>query len=121
VGFQGTFGGGQNRFFWMPGVAVNQRSDVVLVFQQSSPGLFLGTAYTGKRGSASRLEPFRVLRPGACNISDLDDGNRNRTGDYTGAHTDPVDNLTFWIAGEFSTLFQGRCEWNTAIARVRYN
>lgn len=120
TGFEGSFGGGANRFFWMPAIAVNQSNDIVVAFQQSSPGLFLGTAYTGKRAAASRFEPFRVARPGQCNLSDVDDSGRNRTGDYTGAQADPVD-TSFWIAGEFPSAFSGRCEWNTVIARVKYN
>jgi hypothetical protein len=120
VGFEGSFGGGVNRFFWMPSVAVNQNNDIVVAFQQSSPGIFLGTAFSGKRANLNRFEPFRVARPGGCNLSDVDGGGRNRTGDYTGAHTDP-DNVSFWIGGEFSSVQNSRCEWNTVVARVRYN
>jgi hypothetical protein len=119
TGFEASIGGGANRFFWMPGIAVNQSNDVVITFQQSSPGLFLGTAYTGKRNNASKFEPFRVAKAGQCNLKDVDDSGRNRTGDYTGAQADPVDS-SFWIAGEYPSLFGGRCEWNTVIARVKY-
>jgi hypothetical protein len=120
TGFEASIGGGANRFFWMPGIAVNQSNDVVITFQRSSPGLFLGTAYTGKRNNASKFEPFRVAKAGQCNLKDVDDSGRNRTGDYTGAQADPVDS-SFWIAGEYPSLFNGRCEWNTVIARVKYN
>ena len=120
IGFEGSFGAGINRFFWMPSVAVNQNNDVVVVFQQSNPGIFLGTAFTGKRANQNRFDPFRVARPGGCNLSDVDDGGRNRTGDYTGAHTDP-DNVSFWIGGEFPSIQNNRCEWNTVVARVKYN
>ncbi|HSE40172.1 MAG TPA: hypothetical protein VLH08_05355 [Acidobacteriota bacterium] len=120
IGFDGAFGGGANRFFWMPSIAVNQNNDLVMAFQQSSPGIFLGTAFTGKRSNLNRFEPFRVARPGGCNLSDVDEGGRNRTGDYTGAHTDS-DDISFWIGGEFPSIQNNRCEWNTVIARVRYN
>jgi hypothetical protein len=120
MGFEASFGGGANKFFWMPSVAVNQNNDVVVAFQQSSPGMFLGTAFTGKRSNANRFEPFRIARPGGCNLSDVDGGGRNRTGDYTGAQTDP-DNVSFWIGGEFPSTQNNRCEWNTVIAQVKYN
>jgi hypothetical protein len=119
AGFEASIGGGANRFFWMPAVAVNQSNDVVITFQQSSPGLFLGTAYTGKRRNASRFEPFRVAKAGECNLKDIDDSDRNRTGDYTGAQADPID-TSFWIAGEYPSTFGARCEWATVIARVKY-
>jgi hypothetical protein len=120
TGFEASIGGGANRFFWMPAIAVNQFNDVVIAFQQSSPGLFLGTAYTGKRNNASKFQPFRVAKAGQCNLIDVDDSGRNRTGDYTGAQADPVDS-SFWIAGEFPANLNGRCEWSTVIARVKYN
>jgi hypothetical protein len=120
TGFEASIGGGVNRFFWMPAIAVNQANDIVLNFQQSSPSLFLATAYTGKRHNAAQFEPFRVAKAGQCNLKDVDDSGRNRTGDYTGAQADPIDG-SFWIAGEYPSVFGSRCEWNTVIARVRYN
>ena len=119
VTFEGDFGGGANKFFWMPSVVVNSFGDLAVVFQQSSPSVFLGTAYTGKKATATNLEPFKMLQAGKCNII-MDDGARNRTGDYAGAALDPADDRTFWLSAEFSVMSSGSCIWNTRIGKASY-
>ena len=44
-------------------------------------------------------------------------------GDYVGIQTDPLDNLSFWITGEYvgtvSPLID--CNWKTRVGKVKYN
>lgn len=119
ITFEGDFGGGANKFFWMPAVVVNGSGDLAVVFQQSSPSLFVGTAYTGKKSAATTMEPFKILQNGKCNLIQSD-GSRNRTGDYAGAALDPADNRSFWLSAEYSTNMSGACVWSTRIGKASY-
>ncbi len=120
IDFQETVGR-RNEFFWWPGIAVNKLGDIVVVFQRSSRRLFLGTAYNGKKAQATKMDAVVSLAKGKCKLQDID-GSRNRTGDYVGAQTDPLDDLSFWIAGEFSKRVKGLkgCNWATQIATAKY-
>ncbi len=66
------------------------------------------------------MDAVRVLAKGRCNSQDIGSGTA-RTGDCVGAQTDPLDNLSFWIAGEFSKKVRGLsgCSWSTQIATVK--
>jgi hypothetical protein len=118
--FEGDFGAGADKFFWMPAVAVNSSGDLAVTFQQSGKSAFLGTAYTGKKASAASLEPFKNLQIGKCNLLNDDGQDRNRTGDYSGMAVDPADNKTFWGSAEYSTNISGRCVWSTRIGKMSY-
>lgn len=119
ITFEATQGGGVNKFFWMPGVAVNDQNDLALVFQQAGNSQFLGTAFSGKKSASANLDSFKLLKKGNCALVDFD-GTRNRTGDYVGVQTDPLDNQGFWISGEYAKRFGAGCGWATTIARVKY-
>ena len=121
IDFQETVGR-RNEFFWWPGIAVNKLGDIVVVFQRSSRRLFLGTAYNGKKAQATKTDAVVSLAKGKCKLQDIDSNGRNRTGDYVGAQTDPLDDLSFWIAGEFSKRVKGLkgCNWATQIATAKY-
>ena len=116
VAFQQIYGR-KNEFFWWPGIAVNKLGDIVVIFQRSSKRMFLSTAYNGKKARKNKMDAVRVLAKGRCNSQGVD-----RTGDYVGAQTDPLDDLTFWIAGEFSKRVAGLsgCSWSTQIAQAKY-
>ena len=121
IDFQATVGR-KNEYYWWPGIAVNRLGDVVVVFQRSSKKLFLSSAYNGKKARATKMDAVVALGKGKCNSQDTGSGSLARTGDYVGAQTDPVDNLGFWIAGEFSRKVKGLsgCNWSTQIANARY-
>ena len=63
---------GADKFFWMPAVTVNSARDLAVIFQQSGKNAFLGIAYTGKKATASSLEPFKNLQIGKCNLVNVD-------------------------------------------------
>jgi hypothetical protein len=121
VGFEADYGGGSNKFFWMPAVVSNSANDIVTIYHQSGTNQFLGTAFTGKKSSASNLEPFRQLQTGKCGLNNtVPEDPRNRTGDYAGAAIDPADGRTFWISAEYAVKLSGRCRWGTRIGKVSY-
>ncbi len=116
VSFEETIGGGDGWYFWMPGIAVNQRGDLMVVYQRSHASMSVGVGFAG-REAGSAFEAGKLVN-GRCGLDNFD-GFRNRTGDYVGVQTDPADNLGFWIAGEY-TGNVGRlgCDWRTRVGRV---
>ncbi|MFQ5742015.1 MAG: hypothetical protein ACE5HV_00320 [Acidobacteriota bacterium] len=120
VDFEDTFGAGKNNHIWWPGLAVNQRGDVVVVFQRSGKKTFLSVAYNGMKKGASKFDTIKFLARGKCSSQAIGGGGFNRTGDYVGAQPDPSNNRQFWIAGEFSKRFGSHCDWFTKIAKVSY-
>ncbi len=117
--FQLTIGGGENNFFWFPGVGVNSTGDIALVFQQSGKTRPLGLAHSGKKAAAANLDPFKIIKQGTCNLLNLDPGGRNRTGDYVGIHVDPSDDKSFWYAAEYTKKFGSSCGWATFIVQTK--
>lgn len=120
VTFLDTFG--RDRvYLWWPGIAVNERGDVVTAFQRSAARRRLETGYSFKRPAAADFGPLKRLKRGTCPLDDFnEDLEANRTGDYVGAQTDPLDDVSFWIAGQYPAEIPGSgCEWKTRIGRVR--
>ena len=116
--YQLTIGGGDNNFFWYPGIGVNSSEDVALIFEQSGKTRALGLAHSGKKGPAGNFDPFKIIKQGACNLVNLDTADRNRTGDYVGVHVDPADDKSFWYAAEVSKKFGSTCGWGTFIVQT---
>lgn len=122
ITFEETFGGGRDWFYWMPGVAINGRGDVAVAFQRSRDNQFLGVAFNGKRSNRARFDKARQLARANCDLRNFG-GDINRSGDYVGLQADPLDDLGFWIAGEYAGPVgtnPNSCEWRTRVGRVRY-
>lgn len=111
-----------NQFIWMPAIAVNKNGDAAVVFQRSSQSLFLSSAVNGKKNSVVNFDNLSVVKGGTCHYELVPTGGTNRTGDYTGAQVDPIDDVTFWLAAEFSARLAGstRCLWATQIIHATY-
>jgi hypothetical protein len=119
-----NLGAGLNKFLWVPSIAVNQAGDVAIACQHSGNTKNLSAGITAKKASAPGLQPMKLLTSGTCTLNDLEgqftSTVRNRTGDYTGAQTDPSDNSTMWLAAQFSKRdAAGKCEWGTMVTKVR--
>lgn len=120
VVFEETFGVGHGWYVWMPAIAVNARGDVAVAFQRSHDTMSTGVGFTGKLAGAPTFDGVRKLVNGRCGLDNFD-GQRNRTGDYVGAQTDPVDDISFWIAGEYTgTVGRLGCDWRTRVARIAF-
>ncbi len=119
--FEETFGGGDNWFVWMPGIAVNRNGDLAVAFQRSRSSMSVGMAYAGKPAGSGSFESLTKLINGRCGLDNFD-GQNNRTGDYLGIQTDPADDDSFWIAGEYSGQVAGGggCNWRTRVARIGF-
>jgi hypothetical protein len=110
----GTFGFTNEFYFW-PGLAVNAQLQVAIPFQFISPSLTSGrlSAWWGIKDPGNGVRSINALTTGTCPQT-----MSNRSGDYVGAQTDPVDFRHFWIAGERATVLGGVCQWQTAIQQI---
>jgi hypothetical protein len=114
---QKTFGASGD-FVFEPGLAVNTDETVAVPFHYASPRRTdnnLSTWWAVKAMDETDFSPFHPLVTGNCQqVVD-------RTGDYAGAETDPVDLKSFWLTGEAArpiASFGGACLWATRIIRV---
>jgi hypothetical protein len=114
---QSTFGAPDDFLFW-PGIAVNRDETVAVPFHFVSPGRTnnnLSTWWGVKQLAETTYRPFRPIATGECQQVTY------RTGDYSGAETDPVDLSSFWLSGEqakVSPQLGNSCYWETRIIRV---
>jgi hypothetical protein len=109
-----TFGFPNEFYFW-PGVAANTQLQIGVPFQFISRTLTAGrlSAWWTTKDPGSTPGAVNALTTGTCpqTIS-------NRSGDYVGAQTDPLNLRHFWFAGERATLIRGVCQWQTAIQQI---
>jgi hypothetical protein len=105
--------GGEGVHYWLPSVAVNRARQIGVVFLASGTERPLGSVWTWKTAAAPRFLPIRRLAEGDCGRAVS-----NRAGDFLSAQADPVDQRTFWFAGERAWNLSGSCAWQTWIART---
>lgn len=117
--FQATVGGGHNNFFWFPSIAVNSAENTAMVFQQSGKQRRLGLAHTSKRNQSANFGAYKILKMGECSREIIDEGDRNRSGDYTGVHIDPADDKGVWYAAEYAKKVGSSCQWGTYIVNIK--
>jgi hypothetical protein len=109
---ENTFAGfSDNLFVHHPSVAMNAS------LQAGATWLFNGSARSLSAAAMAKnaIAPWAgvsTYAPGQCAQAS------NRSGDFTGAQTDPSDLRTFWLAGEHSVTISGTCQWATRIGRV---
>lgn len=115
---ENTFSGfGDNVFVHHPSIAMNTSLQAAGTWLSSGSTRSLRSTAMTKNVIASWATGI-VYAPGQCPQPPNQIGQRSRSGDYTGAQTDPTDLRTFWLAGEHSVTISGACEWSTRIARL---
>jgi hypothetical protein len=109
---ENTFQGfGNNLFVHHPSIALNTSLQAGATWLFSGSARSLSAASMVKNVIAS-WTGVRTYAPGTCAQAS------NRSGDYSGAQTDPTDVRTFWLAGEQSVTISGTCQWRTRIGRL---
>ncbi|MFQ3586427.1 MAG: hypothetical protein SNJ74_10380 [Fimbriimonadaceae bacterium] len=99
----------------MPGLAVNQNFDLVLVFTRSSESIVADIMAAGRRGGDPLGTVGTPIRLHSAAGAAYGGGGFNRWGDYFGAQTDPVDGTTFWTVGMTG---KANGNWTTFIDRL---
>ncbi|GAA0907319.1 hypothetical protein [Virgisporangium aurantiacum] len=107
---------GDNIFVHHNSIAPNSALQAAATWEFSGAGAFLSSeamiASTG--GGWTRVQTYA---PGTCTLpATAPSTTTARSGDYSGAQTDPNLN-TQWIAGEQAVTISGTCQWRTRIAQ----
>jgi hypothetical protein len=115
VAQQVTYGAGLT-YFYFPAVMVDSRGNVVIAFNGSSGGLFVGTLFTGRKVNAPKntLEPSAVLQAG-LSYYHLTTRTVQWWGEYNGIALDYDDSI--WFIGASAKKPD---EWTTRIGKVSY-
>lgn len=107
-------------YYFMPGIAVNARDEVILGFSGSNASQYAG-AYLAARlptDPAGELCAPILFQPGNAPYNTASSGGTNRWGDYSLSSIDPVDDTTLWTIQEHARDVDA---WGTWIAKVEYD
>lgn len=115
VAQQVNYGSGTS-FFYYPVVMVDSRGNVVMAYNHSSGGLFVGSFFTGRKVNAAKntLEPSAVLQNG-ISYYHLTTRTVQYWGEYNGIALDYDDSI--WFIGASAKKPD---EWTTRIGKVSY-
>ena len=109
---ENTFSGfGNDIFVHHPSIALNTSLQAGSTWEYSGSSRFLSSASMVKNVNASWTSVL-TYAPGSCSQASA------RSGDYSGAQTDPSTVASFWLAGEQSVLISGVCQWRTRIGQL---
>ncbi|HEX6685395.1 MAG TPA: hypothetical protein VF062_21600 [Candidatus Limnocylindrales bacterium] len=99
-------------------IAINANLQVGSTWQFSGSGFFLG-AEARIKDTGGSWSGVSTYAGGSCALPESAAGSgSSRSGDYAGAHTDPVGMLSMWQAGEQAVTIGGTCQWRVRVARL---
>ncbi|MFN0105152.1 MAG: hypothetical protein ACKV2U_24090 [Bryobacteraceae bacterium] len=102
---------------WMGSAAMDKQGNIAVGYSVSSAAVNPGLRVTGRLAgdAANTLQAEAVLINGTG--SQLT--NLSRWGDYSAMQIDPVDDCTFWYAGEYMAA-NGTFNWRTRVASSKF-
>lgn len=112
---QGTFAP-DDSFRWMPTAAMDKKGNIAIGYNVSSNSVNPSLRITGRLASM----PLGTLaaEQTVVNGTGVQSSTANRWGDYASISVDPVDDCTFWFAGEYIKT-TGSFNWSTRLASYR--
>ena len=107
-------------YYFMPGIAVNARDEVILGFSGSNASQYAGAYLAARRpaDSAGEMCAPILFQAGNAAYNTASSGGVNRWGDYSLSSIDPVDDTTLWTIQEHTRSADA---WGTWIAKVEYD
>ncbi|HFC00494.1 MAG TPA: T9SS type A sorting domain-containing protein [Phaeodactylibacter sp.] len=106
---EGTYAPDDGLHRFMGAIAMDGNGNIGLAFNVSSPDIFPGLRFTGRRASdplgEMTIEEYSLIEGASTNTS-------SRWGDYAHMTIDPTNDRTFWFTGEY----RGANMTNTRIA-----
>jgi hypothetical protein len=117
-GEQVTINGANGEFFYFPGIAVNNSRTMGVALQKAGTSSFLSVAYWVKAYLVKVLVIPQNFLTGNCVQQPEPGFTTTRSGDYTGAQTNPNDQVSFWLSGEAARNLSGSCLWATQIVQI---
>jgi len=109
---QGVFGTA-NFHYCYPAPCPDNNGNMTLVFSRSGSSEFGSILYTGRRstGALGTLQASALLKAGTAHYARLDDGGRNRWGDYNGIAADPANPRQIWFYSEYASAVDTWGTW----------
>jgi len=108
-------------FYAYPSIAVNADDDVVVGYSVFSPSRYAAAGYSVRESTDApgTMRDGVTFKNGLGPYVALDGSNRNRWGDYSSTHVDPVDDRGFWTIQEYARNPVGPAgRWGTWWARI---
>lgn len=118
VAQQGTYLPADGNSRWMGSIAMDHIGDLGLGFSESSNSLDPSPAFTGQTVGA----PSGMMDAGETLLTTgtgVQQGNKNRWGDYSATVVDPTDDCTFWTSQEYMSTSGG--QWSTYLGSFKFN
>ena len=109
---QGVYGTAAFHYFF-PASCPDNNGNMTMVFSRSGPSGFGSIMYTGRRSTdpLGTLQPSGVLKAGTAHYVGLDNGGRNRWGDYNGVAADPGNPRQIWFYSEYASAVNTWGTW----------
>lgn len=100
---EGVYGAGNFHYFY-PAACPDNNGNMIMVLSRSGASEFGSILYTGRRSTdpLGTLQSSTMLKAGAAHYERLDDGGRNRWGDYAGVAADPASPRLIWFYNEYA-------------------
>jgi len=113
---QSTFAPDATRYRWMGSIAQDRQGNMLLGYSAGNATLFPSIGYSGRLAT----DPVNQLQTEFVYFF----GNGSQTtysrwGDYTSVAVDPVDDCTFWFAGEYLPA-TGVFNWHTRLESLKF-
>jgi hypothetical protein len=115
VVLQGGTYGANGAYAFMPAITVTANGNAIMMFDASTPNIYVGVYYAGRQASAplNEMSTYVVLQPGSGPFSSPEE----YWGDFFSAAVDPADTTKVWICGQYA--LPGN-QWGTVIGEVGY-
>jgi hypothetical protein len=109
---QGVFGASSGHYYY-PAACPDNNGNMTMVFSRSGTAEYGSVLYTGRRATdlLGTLQGSAVLKAGVASYVRLDNGGRNRWGDYNGVASDPANPRLVWLYGEFASATNTWATW----------
>ena len=109
--------GSASTSFGYPSLAVNANEDVLVGYSRFGSSQYPSANYAFRYGTdaAGTLQGDTLLKAGEANYVRTDSVSRNRWGDYSSTHVDPVNGTDLWTLQEYARTGN---TWGTWWARI---
>lgn len=108
---EGVYGAANIHYFY-PASCPDNNGNMIMVFSRCSANEYGSCYYTGRKSTdpLGSLQASALLKAGVANYVGLDNGGRNRWGDYNGICADPSNPKGIWFHSLFARVVN---EWAT--------
>jgi len=105
--------GNQNFHYFYPATCPDNNGNVTMVFSRAGTTEFGSIFFTGRRSTdpLGSLQGSAMLKAGVAHYASLDNGGRNRWGDYNGIGSDPANPRLVWFYSEFASAVDTWATW----------